>query len=59
MMLTVFFNEVRGFFVKAFNHCVKWLPLDDSFITKSVLVDFEKEMTQILIAFKKLSNLLT
>ena len=37
-----FFNGVRDFFVKAFNNCVKWLQLDDSFIKSSVFVDFEK-----------------
>ena len=37
-----FFNGVRDFFVKAFNYCVKWFPLDDSFIKYSVFVDFEK-----------------
>ena len=37
-----FFNGVCDFFVKAFNYCVKWLPLDGSFIKNSVFVDFEK-----------------
>ena len=30
------------FFVKVYNYCVEWLPLDDAFIKHSVLVDFER-----------------
>ena len=38
-----FFNSVYNFFVKAFDYCVEWLPLDDAFLKHSVLVDFEKK----------------
>ena len=51
-----FFNRVHDFFKKAFNYCVKWLLLDDSFIKNSVFVNFEKRNDTNLMAAKKLFN---
>ena len=37
-----FFDAVRAFFVKAYEYCVQWIPLDDIFMKNCIFVDFER-----------------
>ena len=37
-----FFDAVRAFFVKAYEYCVQWLPLDDLFMKHCIFVDFKR-----------------
>ena len=37
-----FFDAVRVFFVKAYEYCVQWLPLDYIFMKNCIFVDFKR-----------------
>ena len=41
-LLEGFFDAVRAFFVKAYEYCVQWLPLDDLFMKHCIFFDFKR-----------------
>ena len=60
-----FFDAVRAFFIKAYEYCVQWLPLDDIFMTHCIFVDFKRRaevsfahIEQTVTCFKRIHEML-